>query len=85
MKQDSETLKPQGQIWTWQDWCLRNSIEHFTDPNKYVKWPWALLKEPFFSLLVEERDDYMPCILFDIWKLCFIAGQKEEMIPTKIK
>ncbi len=38
-----------------------------------------------FSLLVEERDDYMPCILFDIWKLCFIAGQKEEMIPTKIK
>ncbi len=35
--------------WTWQDWCLRNSIEHFTDPIvNMFKWPWALLQEPFF-------------------------------------
>ncbi len=36
-----------------------------------------------FSLLVEERDDYMSCIVFDIWKFCFVAGQKEEIIPPK--
>ncbi len=38
-----------------------------------------------FFPLVEERDDYMSCIVFDIWKFCFLAGQKEEINPPQNK